>query len=339
MIAAQVLVFFLSLLHVSLAAPVTLYQTTTAVTYEDGSQYSYNPTADATSAVAASAAATGEVSDESSSSSGSSGSSIWSTLSNWLSSYSSSSGTSRSGSTSGSSSGSTSGSSSGSGFSFSSWLKGLFGNDDNSDSGNDSYTSSASTQQPSTSAPSSTSTGGGWFDTKTSSTAQQSSTTSSDSTSTGGIYDAIYDSSEDIDKKFAKDILDAHNKYRAQHGVDELSWDEGPYKYAKKNADDYDCSGVLTHTHGQYGENLAAGFSNGPSAVKAWFDEGESYDYSSHNEYNHFTQVVWKGSKKVGCAYKDCRSNNWGLYIVCEYDPVGNVIGQEAQNVLKPVSS
>ena len=29
--------------------------------------------------------------------------------------------------------------------------------------------------------------------------------------------------------------------------------------------------------------------------------------------YNHFTQVIWKGSTKVGCAYKDCRKSNWGL--------------------------
>ena len=67
---------------------------------------------------------------------------------------------------------------------------------------------------------------------------------------------------------------------------------------------------------------------------KAWYDEGETYDYSTANEYNHFTQVVWKGSKKVGCAYKDCRSTGWGLYIVCEYDPAGNIIGWEKANVL-----
>ena len=35
-----------------------------------------------------------------------------------------------------------------------------------------------------------------------------------------------------------------------------------------------------------------------------------------------------EGSTKVGCAYKDCRKSNWGLYVVCEYDPYGNVIGQ-----------
>lgn len=156
--------------------------------------------------------------------------------------------------------------------------------------------------------------------------------------SPNGIYDAIYSSLEEIDAGFAKAILDAHNEYRALHGSGDLSWADGPYSYVKNNADNYDCSGVLTHTHGQFGENLAAGYSDGPSAVKAWYDEGDTYNYSTHNEYNHFTQVVWKGSTQLGCAYKDCRASGWGLYIVCEYNPVGNVIGQSPQNVL-PLSS
>ena len=128
--------------------------------------------------------------------------------------------------------------------------------------------------------------------------------------------------------------MDAHNQYRALHQAGDLAWDVDTYNYAKNNADNYDCSGVLTHTHGQYGENLAAGFKDGPSAVKAWYDEGETYNYTAANEYNHFTQVVWKGSTKVGCAYKDCTSTGWGLYIVCEYDPAGNIIGWEKANVL-----
>lgn len=173
--------------------------------------------------------------------------------------------------------------------------------------------------------------------TSTSTTAKTSftktSTSQSTSTSTDGIYDAIADS-DDIDEDFARDTLDAHNQYRADHGVGALSWDVDAYNYAKNDADNYDCSGILTHTHGEFGENLAAGFKNGPAAVKAWYDEGETYDYSAANTFDHFTQVVWKSTTKVGCAYKDCTSTGWGLYIVCEYDPPGNVIGYSSENVL-----
>jgi uncharacterized protein YkwD len=166
--------------------------------------------------------------------------------------------------------------------------------------------------------------------TSTSSTASSTETLSSGS---GDIYAEIGPSG--VDEDFAKLILDIHNKYRAAHGAGPLSWDTLAYEYAQNNANSYDCSGVLTHTHGQFGENLACGFKDGPSAVTAWYDEGQTYNYQTANEYNHFTQVVWKGSTKMGCAIKDCSRNNWGHYVVCEYDPPGNVIGRNAQNVLQ----
>lgn len=135
---------------------------------------------------------------------------------------------------------------------------------------------------------------------------------------------------------FQQNILDAHNVDRAKHGSGALTWDSTLQSYAQDYADKYDCSGVLTHSGGPYGENLACGYSDGPSAVQAWYDEGKTYNYGSSSTYDHFTQVVWKSTTKLGCAYKDCRSNNWGLYIICSYDPAGNVIGQSAANVLPP---
>lgn len=161
---------------------------------------------------------------------------------------------------------------------------------------------------------------------------------SSSSGSSGGIYNDINNSNQKIDANFAKAILDAHNVDRAAHGVGALSWDNAAYDYAKNIADNYDCSGILKHTNAPFGENLAAGFADGPSAVKAWYDEGQTYDYSTHNEYNHFTQVVWKSTTKVGCAYKDCLSTGWQKYIVCEYSPAGNYVGQSQANVLPPVN-
>ncbi|KAK6201447.1 CAP domain-containing protein [Scheffersomyces amazonensis] len=170
------------------------------------------------------------------------------------------------------------------------------------------------------------------------STSTTSQSAQSDSSSTSGIYDAIYNS-PGIDVNFARSILDAHNTDRAIHQVAPLSWNTDAYNYAQNNANNYDCSGILTHTHGPYGENLAAGFANGPAAVEAWYVEGETYNYQTANTYDHFTQLVWKGSTSVGCAYKNCQAENWGLYIVCEYDPPGNVIGYNSQNVFPPTSA
>lgn len=246
-------------------------------------------------------------------------------------------------------------SSSGSGFNFNSLFLGRLGRflasltDDSSESSQSatptSVTQAAPTSatQPPPESPTTQATGEfTWFTSPEQKTSAATSTTSTApttlATSTSSTSSSTPASTgvSGQDKEFAKEILDAHNNYRADHGVGPLSWDQSAYDYAQNNADNYDCSGVLTHTHGPFGENLAAGFKDGPAAVKAWYVEGETYDYSYANTYDHFTQVVWKDSTKVGCAYKDCRHTNWGLYIVCEYDPPGNVVGRNKQNVLPP---
>lgn len=168
--------------------------------------------------------------------------------------------------------------------------------------------------------------------------AASTSTSSSPAPAASGDLYAEIAEGDDIDTQFAKDTLDIHNQYRADHGVAALSWSNDAYNYAKNNADNYDCLGVLTHTHGPYGENLAAGFPDGPLAVTAWYDEGLSYSYLAANTYDHFTQVVWKGLTLVGCAYKDCSAEGWQKYVVCEYDPPGNVIGYNLANVLPPTN-
>lgn len=165
-----------------------------------------------------------------------------------------------------------------------------------------------------------------------SSSASSSSSSSSSSGSDSGIYSEISES--DVDADFAKSILDAHNKDRAQHSAPDLSWSKDVYNYAKAYADKYDCSGNLVHSGGKYGENLAygSGSLSGPSAVQMWYDEGKNYDYSAADTYDHFTQVVWKSTTKVGCAQNTCGGK--GTYVICSYDPAGNFIGNSKANVL-----
>jgi len=45
----------------------------------------------------------------------------------------------------------------------------------------------------------------------------------------------------------------------------------------------------------------------------------------------HFTQLVWKGSKQIGCG-ASCNNSN-KCYVTCNYYPPGNYIGQFASNV------
>jgi hypothetical protein len=52
-----------------------------------------------------------------------------------------------------------------------------------------------------------------------------------------------------------------------------------------------------------------------------------SPDMSNFSDWGHFSQLVWKGSKKVGCATKFCPagtlSSYGSWYTVCNYYPAG----------------
>ena len=155
------------------------------------------------------------------------------------------------------------------------------------------------------------------------STTSQAAATSSASASDADLSD------------FASSVLAEHNKKRALHkDTPALSWSNTLASYAQDYADNYDCSGTLTHSGGQYGENLALGY-DGPAAVDAWYNEISNYDFSNpgfSSNTGHFTQVVWKSTTQVGCGIKTC-GGAWGDYVICSYDPAGNYEGEYADNV------
>ena len=108
--------------------------------------------------------------------------------------------------------------------------------------------------------------------------------------------------------------------------------------------------------HGPNGENLAQGFLNTTAAIEAWGNERSKYDFDRptgfSNATGHFTQLVWKDTKSVGCGRKECDNGNnagsQGWLVVCEYWPAGNVEGEyksqvqerrKASNILGDVSS
>ncbi|KAL4884429.1 CAP domain-containing protein [Aspergillus karnatakaensis] len=157
--------------------------------------------------------------------------------------------------------------------------------------------------------------------------------------------DVPQDTSYTSSNVFKSSILDTSNIYRTAHKASELTWNNTLATYAKEWAE----TCAWKHSHGPYGENLAYGYANATAAVRAWGDEVHMYDFDKPTGFTkatgHFTQLVWKGTRQVGCAAVDCGVTDWdpddgdgedeeekraqGWYVVCEYVPGGNMVGGE----------
>ncbi len=174
-------------------------------------------------------------------------------------------------------------------------------------------------------------------------------------------------------------MCNKHNADRAEHGVPPLNWSADLAKNAQnwvngchtakdKDGNVFFCHQILPQNGGcgtdpnyKYGENLSWGFPSrtGVEAVDGWYCEGDppNYDYNNPkliggwmngcdnnpNKVNgHFTQVVWKATKSVGCAKNTCSlGGQSGTLWACEYDPPGNFNADQPgvlnENVPKPI--
>ena len=149
-------------------------------------------------------------------------------------------------------------------------------------------------------------------------------------------------------------ILDSHNKVRAKHNQQPLTWSNSLAQYAQEWVDNLAATQNCEMIHrpnydgGEfqqvYGENLfwasAIEMATGQNqqqrftardVVKAWAEEEKFYDYQTNQcqegqDCGHYTQMVWHESQQVGCAIAVCgdKSQIWA----CNYHPRGNYIGE-----------
>lgn len=137
-------------------------------------------------------------------------------------------------------------------------------------------------------------------------------------------------------KNIVNKYLKPHNKIRAKLGLPPLKWSEQLASYARWWAHQRQGDCAMIHSGSDYGENLFWGSTGrqwGPAdAVAFWVNEKSFYNYYTNScaqgrECLHYTQIIWKHSKKVGCAKVTCR--NGYTFIGCNYDPHGNILGQK----------
>ncbi|KAI3702771.1 hypothetical protein L6452_28523 [Arctium lappa] len=131
-----------------------------------------------------------------------------------------------------------------------------------------------------------------------------------------------------------KQFLDSHNAVRAKHNLTLLVWNTKLANFAKWHASTRRGDCALVHSVGDLGESIFWGQGRRwkvEEAVGAWTFQEKYYDSRRNacmpnKDCLHYTQMVWKSTKYVGCAKTKC--NNGDTYVVYEYYPHGNVIGQ-----------
>lgn len=128
----------------------------------------------------------------------------------------------------------------------------------------------------------------------------------------------------------AQTLLDAHNADRSRHCVPPLTWSTEIAATAQVWANR--C--VFDHDHNSgLGENLAWGTRlTAREAVRLWYEEIGEYNYASpgFGPAGHFTQVIWRDSRQLGCGKAICQGE---VFWVCRYSPPGNVEGEFPANV------
>ncbi|VTJ63616.1 Hypothetical predicted protein [Marmota monax] len=162
-------------------------------------------------------------------------------------------------------------------------------------------------------------------------------------------------------------ILDYHNQVRGKvfppaANMEYMVWDENLAKSAEAWAAtciwDHGPSYLLRFL----GQNLSVRTGRYRSIlqlVKPWYDEVKDYAFPYPQDCNprcpmrcfgpmctHYTQMVWATSNRIGCAIHTCQNMNvWGsvwrraVYLVCNYAPKGNWIGEAPYKVGVPCSS
>ena len=170
------------------------------------------------------------------------------------------------------------------------------------------------------------------------------------------ILNSLHVANADFIKIDSTKILNKHNELRKNHFNSPLKYSnklaKSSAKWVKNLALNKKCK--MIHSHKENGENI---FWQSPmiyktkkstdtkwtitkkivkvdasKPVQEWYNEIKFYNYKKNNcqknqMCGHYTQVIWKDTKEVGCAAFSCddKSQLW----VCQYSPPGNYIGQK----------
>ena len=133
-------------------------------------------------------------------------------------------------------------------------------------------------------------------------------------------------------------VLRIHNDKRKSHSASNLKLNEYLCKLAEQYADKLSKEEIFLDNiyKGIFlGENIfiKKGKLNITEMCDSWYNEKNNYDQKSdkyQKNSNHFTQMIWKGTKEIGFGYKMIKGTS---YAVVNYYPPGNTFLEYKDNV------
>ena len=155
--------------------------------------------------------------------------------------------------------------------------------------------------------------------------------------------EAIILASTDLET-IRNNILVNHNYHRKRHQVGDLTRNSELEVIAQTYSEKLASTDTFAHSGNTYngnplGENLYKSWGSyqvsvtGTEASNSWYEEVKDYDFNNpgfKSGTGHFTQLVWKNSKQLGCG-ASCQNN--ACVVTCNYYPAGNYLGQFDSNV------
>jgi len=141
---------------------------------------------------------------------------------------------------------------------------------------------------------------------------------------------------------FAQGQLQRHNSLRARHGSPPMRLDSSLSSAAESYAQQLASRGTMDLVHsGVSGENLFVYCDSrgggGEKATDDWYNEISQYNFGNPGfgwNTGHFTQVVWKGSTRLGIGKATGYVDGMPCeFVVGRYSPAGNLEGAFRANV------
>ena len=166
------------------------------------------------------------------------------------------------------------------------------------------------------------------------------------SSQTGAPQTPITGTGSNVTPQDAQALVDFHNRVRAEVGLGPVTWDPEVAAFAQKYADiqaadtsKWDHNPNRTLGSITLGENLAMGTGYTPlQLADQWYTSEKnlwtrgSVISNGSNPAGHYTQMIWKTSTKIGAGIA---SSGQSLYLVCNYSPGGNQIGQDPEKAVE----